>query len=418
MQYVKNVNNRNLVSYRKKILYVLHEAEGGTPQTNNDLMINVNEYYDCYLLTSDSKTMKLSRLLGDQIHVLEEWDLNSEWRVEYCYMEDYYNVYSTIFYRYRFDLVHIRHLIKHTFDLPKVCAELNIPIVLSFHDFYFICPSYTLNDGKFDYCEGDCVKTNVDCPIFQADNFTNFENIKDFVYSWRYEVRKMFLKVNYFVTTSQVVKDVFLNIYSSLLYEKFLVIEHGRDFNKTNEQLFEIPSIDKPIKILILGNINIQKGSDIILKLNSLDVDSKIEFHFLGKTIPELKKIGIHHGAYERDKLISYIKKIKPSFTGIFSIWPETFCHTLTESWSCGIPVLGSNIGVIEDRILNNGGGWLIDIKDINDSYNMIINISENVDEYLIKQNEIKNIVFKSTKEMANEYLEIYNKLMSNELSW
>ncbi|MDD3984506.1 MAG: hypothetical protein PHY59_01120 [Methanobacterium sp.] len=51
------------------------------------------------------------------------------------------------------------------------------------------------------------------------------------------------------------------------------------------------------------------------------------------------------------------VNKIKPSFIGIFSICPETYSHTLTEAWTCGIPVLATEIGALKERIIKNGGG-------------------------------------------------------------
>src|SRR3546814_6546999 len=47
------------------------------------------------------------------------------------------------------------------------------------------------------------------------------------------------------------------------------------------------------------------------------------------------------------------------------SVWrwcgTGTWCHTLTESWATGIPVLGSDRGAVGDRIREDGGGWLVD---------------------------------------------------------
>ncbi|MFC7694914.1 glycosyltransferase [Paeniroseomonas aquatica] len=43
------------------------------------------------------------------------------------------------------------------------------------------------------------------------------------------------------------------------------------------------------------------------------------------------------------------------------SIWPETYCHTLTECWAVGLPVLGTALGAVGERISADGGGWLIE---------------------------------------------------------
>ena len=223
----------------------------------------------------------------------------------------------------------------------------------------------------------------------------------------------MFSFVDYFVTTSNIVKNLFLSIYdddSIINDNNFKVIEHGRDFPRLYKKYYEIPSSDKPIKILCPANhLNVMKGSELIKQIKLEDNDDLLEFHFLGTCHDGVEEFGINHGTFDRDEFHKKVDEIKPSFIGIFSIWPETFCHTLTEAWSCGIPVIGTNIGVIEDRIVKNNGGFIINRADPKKSYDIILNISK--DDYLGCVNNIKHIKLKNTKSMANEYMFIYESL-------
>ena len=82
------------------------------------------------------------------------------------------------------------------------------------------------------------------------------------------------------------------------------------------------------------------------------------------------------------------------------------------KKWSCGIPVIGSNIGVVRDRILKNGGGWVIDINNPKKTYNKILEIANNPEEYSKKQNNVSNIHLRNTKEMSEFYLNIYYGLV------
>ena len=91
---------------------------------------------------------------------------------------------------------------------------------------------------------------------------------------------------------------------------------------------------------------------------------------------------------------------------------PETYCHTLSEAWSCGIPVLASKMGALEERINKNKGGWFLDIDNPYDAYNEIIRISENKEEYLKIMKHASEIKLKSIQEMGDEYKNIYNKLL------
>lgn len=413
----------------KRILYVLHSGiTGGTFLTNKDLMKHVEKEFDVYLLGAENDYLRLFKYSEDNLNLIKEYPRNmkSNVPVEGHYTinkkwsaKDFHNswlsyIYFDILINYNIDIVHIRHLINHSFDLPQVAKKLDVPVVLSIHDFYFLCPFYTLLDENNEYCEAQCSNNNKNCfcPMKSLSDI----NSKEIIPTWRENVLKMFSYVDYFITTSEIVKELFLSVYTDrniINNENFKVIEHGRDFPKINGKLYEVPSEDKPIKILCPANhLNVMKGSELIKKIKEEDKENRLEFHFLGNCHDGIEEYGIAHGTFERDEFYKKVEEIKPSFIGIFSIWPETFCHTLTEAWSCGIPVIGTNIGVIQDRILKNNGGWIIDKDDSKKSYNIILNIvmKERIekDSFLNIQSNIRQIIFKSTEEMAEEYMIIY----------
>lgn len=415
-----------------KILYVLHSGvTGGTFLTNKDLMKNVVQDFEVFLLGAENDFFRLYKYVNDELIIIKDYPrylnlnvpidgLNRDYRKWSA--KEFHNswlsfIYFDILNNYEIDLVHIRHLINHSFDLPQVAKKLGIPVVLSMHDFYFICPFYVLLDENNNYCSGMCSNNDENC--YCPMNSLNDINSKKFIGEWRVNVLKMFSYVDYFITTSDFVKNLFLSIYSerSIINEdNFEVIEHGRDFPRIKKDYFEIPSNDKPVKILCPANhLNIMKGSEIIKQIKRGDKNNLIEFHFLGNCHDDVEKCGIAHGTFERDDFYKKVEEIQPSFIGIFSIWPETFCHTLTEAWSCGIPAIGFNIGVIEERILKHNGGWIIDINNPIVIYELLSDLIDNKNEYLHKVNNIKNLKLKNTKMMSKKYVQIYNTFLSND---
>ena len=410
----------------KKILYVLHSGvTGGTFLTNKDLMKHVASDFEVLLLGAENDFFRVYKYADNELSVIKDYPryLNLNVPIEGSNIDyrkwsskEFHNswlsfIYFDILTSYKIDLVHIRHLINHSFDLPYVAKKLGIPVVLSMHDFYFICPFYVLLDENNNYCEGVCNNDDKNC--YCPMNSLRDINSKEFIEEWRENVLKMFKHVDYFITTSNFVKKLFLSICSerSIINEdNFEVIEHGRDFPRLKKDYFEIPSKNKSVKILCPANhLNIMKGSEIIKQIKKEDKNNLIEFHFLGNCHDGVEEFGISHGTFERDDFYKKVDEIRPSFIGIFSIWPETFCHTLTEAWSCGIPVIGLNIGVIEDRILKNDGGWIIDIKNPSDIFDLIMKLINNKNEYLYKVKNIKALKLKNTREMSREYIQIYN---------
>lgn len=187
------------------------------------------------------------------------------------------------------------------------------------------------------------------------------------------------------------------------------VIEHGVSVNKTS---FNPKFTSNPVKILVPGHISPHKGSLLIKEIKRLDKKNKLEFNFLGTTIPNLNSYGINHGRYERSDFNKLVDKINPSCSLILSTCPETYSYTLTESWMAGLPVISSDIGALKERITETGGGWLVDYKNPAQIYDFITNITQN--DYNDKINSLKSIQFKNTKQMSDEYILIYDKILND----
>lgn len=396
---------------------------GGSFFTTKDLMYNIGKKHKIYLLSGEKDSLKFYEYLNNDLKLIEKYPRyykinkstpkNMKWSAKEFHNSWLSYIYFDILTKYNIDLVHIMHLINHSFDLPPLAKKLGIPVILSIHDFYFLCPFYTLLDENKKYCGGVCKNNNENCYV-PMDSLSDI-NSKEFIDEWRRNTLKMFKFIDLFISTSNIVKELFTSIYSDIDPKTFNIIEHGRDLAKIEEKYYEIPTKNEPVRILCFANhLNEMKGSEVIKNIKKEDYDNLIEFHFLGNCYG-IDDCGINHGRFERQDFPKKVKEIKPSFVGIFSIWPETYCYALTESWICGIPILGSNIGVVQERVLKNKGGWIIDVNNPKKAYKDIIEISKNHKEYLEITNNINKMNFKSTCEMSNEYQEIYDKFLKGE---
>jgi GT2 family glycosyltransferase/glycosyltransferase involved in cell wall biosynthesis len=417
---MKKVGRNVLVAYRQaesgkyrvkpRLLFVIHNARGGTPYTNLDLMGVVADRYSPYVLVSDLLRLKLFRYEPEGPVLVESWDLRKKWEPVEFSRPDYRAIVFDLLVKYRFELVHVRHLLGHTFDLPEVAALLRIPVVISFHDFYFSCPTLHLIDDNGKYCGGICTPgSGRQCTILTSrlDGLPILKHA--WLGTWRLRVERMFEHVDAFVTTSLAAKDVYLRSLPVLHDRPFEVIEHGRDLEQEH---LATPPGEGPIKILIPGNINLHKGAGLIRKLKQEDSKNRLEFHFLGEVAKEFWDLGVYHGTYARQEFNDRVREIKPSFMGVFSIWPETYCHTLTEAWGAGVPVLGSDIGTLRERIDAHGGGWLIDHEDPKRTYEQILGIASDPAAYAREVERANLNGIRSTKEMSDDYENLYNNVL------
>jgi glycosyltransferase involved in cell wall biosynthesis len=96
----------------------------------------------------------------------------------------------------------------------------------------------------------------------------------------------------------------------------------------------------------------------------------------------------------------------------VLSIWAETFSHTVTESWSVGVPVLGSALGAVGARIERHGGGWIIDTSEPEAAYREILAALDDHTGWEITRREASVDGHPSLSDMAGRYLELYDRIL------
>ncbi len=117
-------------------------------------------------------------------------------------------------------------------------------------------------------------------------------------------------------------------------------------------------------------------------------------------------------GLYRREDIGTLLRAAKVDLVVIPPIWAETFCYTLSEAWACGIPVIGTDIGAVGERIRETGAGWLIPPDaDAGQLTELLDRIREDPGMLKEKQEKAKALSLKSVARMDGEYLELYRKL-------
>lgn len=409
-------NDFSLPLLSKRILYVLHEGIGGTVKTNEDLMKFVQKNnYEVFMLTSNASQMKLYSVTEGILNLLHIWELNTTWDIANFYVSEYADIYFDVICNLHIDLIHIRHLFKHSFDVVEIADSLGIPVIMSFHDFYFICPTINLVNSDNKYCDAVCRECDDKCRINSKLIKIDYPINKWTLEIWRKEVKKILSNVKAFVTTSEYTRITYLKIYPDI-EERFFVIEHGRDFPYNRDYRGQKPDKNK-IKILLAGNIDINKGGQYIKKLIDLDTEQRLEFHcigaLIGETAVELDTRVVVHGKYIREDFVKLVSEIKPAYIGIFSIWPETYCHVLTEAWSCGVPCIVSDIGTLKERAEAHGGCIRADLNAPEKTLREIIDISSSWEKYQKLCSEVQKADIHSIDRMGTEYLTLYHKVVN-----
>jgi GT2 family glycosyltransferase/glycosyltransferase involved in cell wall biosynthesis len=402
-----------------RILYVISTRTGGTPQTNHDLMRGVAHCFNSIALACNRNTIEILEATKQGYRVIEEFVLGDPIKFAYHRSKEYDSIFKWVLFKYGIELVHVRHLAWQSLNIFAVCRSMGVPAVNSFHDFYTICPTVNLIDdnGQF-YPTG--VTSPAKNPLWDDKNIVDYTSASS--NRWKAKMSLALNMANAYVTTCESAKSILVKALPGVFVSKapdcFSVFPHGRDFEKFY-QYAEPPIKDKPLRVLLPGNISLSKGAKTVKAIKELDNEGLIEFHVLGTCIGELIPYVKCHGAYDRDDFSQRVKAIRPHIAAVLSIWPETYCHTLTESWACGVPVLGVNLGAVGDRIAQHGGGWLAE-NDPQQVYQQLVNIDlasweTKVESTIAWQSHYG--ADNTIASMATKYIGLYNNLLRQQRS-
>ncbi|SFV59546.1 Glycosyltransferase [hydrothermal vent metagenome] len=243
----------------------------------------------------------------------------------------------------------------------KTITKANL--ILPIHDFYPVCPNYTLLNEKDEYCE---VPDNLDiCQKCMSNN--DFE-AKVFLDSdidiaiWREKWGKIVTSSDKILCFSKSSKDILLKAYKDIETNKIEVIPHKAQYHLDPIELEERD--DNITTIGVLGSINKAKGADIIKELvDRIDKENlDIKVVLIGEiSTPITSPNFVKTGRYKRDRLPSLIKNHKIDIFLIPSIWAETFSYTTQEIMMMDMPIMVFNIGAPAERVKDYTKGIVLE---------------------------------------------------------
>jgi len=399
----------------RNLLYVLHDGGGGTIETSRDLALGLHSSYQPFLLLTGRKHWKLLRRVGKELKLVRLYLFDLEWQVDCPLDFERQKAWKGILDLYNWDTVHFRHFLGNAPELIEDIRARSIPLIVSLHDYYTISPCLQLisREGKY-LSKEELESVEPKNQFITANWFKGLDSPERSAYL-RLHQERFLPALNYakmIITTDESPKNIFSDYFPKHISEKIVAIPHGRDLSSKPKLT---PSLDnKPWRVLVLGNINISKGQNLFSEM--LEENEKkgrpFEFHFLGAlTGPMLQIASGHyiHGTYERELLHDRVVEIAPHISLIASVWPETFCHTLTESWSLGLPVLASNLGAPNNRIKAHGGGWLLEPFCGKAWINKLEEIFSNPSDFYEKTKAASNYSSNTVEQMSSSYQAVYD---------
>ena len=407
--------NKCIKNGKKNILYQVQtdfgdesfDAVGGTPLHVKDLTMGLKNKFNIIVLARKQTKLNVTLYSGEEKYKLQ-FDIGKEPKYEKNRNYELRRIYINVFSMFSVELVHVHHIYGLGSEIYYVAKDFDIPIITTLHDYYYECPCIKLLDCNEKLCiEAD---SGEKCSYCLSKNIGIEETIS-YIKNWRMQHERLLKWSDKIIIPSQSAKEINKNYFPNV-ESKMCVIEHG--VKQCEPIKNQCNNVKKTFNVAFLGGVgSVAKGSKLICDMVR-KCKKDISWYVFGAMghceLAFLEQDNlIKTGEYKREELPELISQYQIDLVAILSVWPETYCYTLSESISCGIPVIGIDIGAVGERIKKTDCGWTIPLSSSwNDILEKIKWIKENKKEYSFKKNNVEHCKLKSLDEMLLEYEKLY----------
>lgn len=213
---------------KKNILYVLHgdfcedasNNRGGTQLHVKNLVEQLKDTHNIFVLARDEEYVRFTDYSQGKKQVYKFLVEEKEDK-PILYDEKIKNVVKNLLELFPIDLVHIHHTVDLSFDVFREVKKKEIPMLITIHDYYYICPTIKLLDEELNFCQEP--QNSGKCNQCLKKEF-GFES--GFLEQWQKEAREMLSYCEKIIFPSYSAKQVMENFYPEFK-NKMQVIYHG-----------------------------------------------------------------------------------------------------------------------------------------------------------------------------------------------
>lgn len=253
-----------------------------------------------------------------------------------------------------------RILAKLVHDVVGLKRDFGCPMLYLVHDYYSICPHYTLLDENYEYC-GDSPTEEKCCRCLMNSYAENvaFPKSAD-VKKWRLSFAKLLGEAEEVRCFSE---DARKRMATHFPTARLTVVPHEPLAGFVRKPILR----RQPIVIGVFGEVSRTKGADRVLdlvrylkKIGRTDVQIIIA----GVVGTDVQIAGLDNirclGRYCREDLPRIVEENGINVAFFPSVWPETFSYVVQELIALRLPVVCYNIGAPAERVENYEYGIVV----------------------------------------------------------
>jgi len=264
------------------------------------------------------------------------------------------------------ELVTYPKLYKLLSFIAKTKREYDAKLTMLLHDYFAVCPSVFLVNGKHSYCGLPDEKICGEC----FDRLFSELGYKGIGF-WRAHWGDFLHSCTEIVAFSNASRAILEEAYGTM--SNILVKPHNVDYIiKPGKSL----KITNTINIGLIGFLASHKGFSIINEMLGIieQKELNVRIILIGDSYGQIQHESFYEtGAYRKESIPLLTMQNDIDIFFISSIWPETFSYTTEEAMKMEMPVAAFNIGAPAERLANYNKGVLIETIDAEAALNRIV---------------------------------------------
>ena len=341
-------------------------------------------------------------------------------------------LFRTLITNIKPDIIHFEHLIKLSPTFIEVAKKLKIPIVLTLHDYWFMCPNVNLLKHDDTICDGpkadNCYKcwlkkhSKVLLGALDKAHISDSSTVKssEIIQVEKFErrikyMKALLFKVDKIIAPSKFLRETFIKY--GIPQDKIIYSENGYNLDVFNGFKKKKKNTNRII-FGFAGGIVRHKGVHVMIDAFVNVPEDKAELRIYGNYNPNsnyIKDLLEKIKGKRKIRLMGQFEDIKVPYSEIDVLIFPSICYencplVLAEARATKTPVIASNLGAIPEFIKDGKTGLLFKPGNSKDLYKKIIQIVENPE--LIEKFKQNIKPPKSIKEQAQEIEKIYNQIL------
>jgi glycosyltransferase involved in cell wall biosynthesis len=250
--------------------------------------------------------------------------------------------------------------------IGRLRATRSSRLVYLLHDFFAVCPSYTLIDSNQKYCGvPEDLKICEACLPANTGDFKRFAKSSDPI-KWRRDWGAFLEVCDEIVCFGESSAAILCKAYPLLSTEKVVVRRH--DISGRLKSIYRGNAAATIRNIGVLGAINMAKGSHVVRDLVEYIDQEKLDCKVVlfGEIDIRIDSNAFElTGRYKMENLEAIVDQKNIDVFLLPSVWPETYSYTADEIMQMGFPIIAFDLGAPAERIKKYSLGTVIERSDL-----------------------------------------------------